>query len=168
MLTQHDGTVAQRDSEGVSVAWKFSQYLLGHSPRLIVEAEVLQRPNLVAKGGEAGIGSEPIAELFLPDRIAVSLALLQTFQPFTVPSHIDLCHAEDAVADEPVDRVVLPVGHCHNFVCERERWLQPRRNGAGDAKAEEHGEALQVCPDTGVEKLFRCRQGHDCFRCSMV
>ena len=163
---RREHTVTQRDSEGVSVAWEFGQHLLGRSRRMTVEAKELQRHRLVAKGGEAGIGSEPIAELFLPDRIAVSLAPLQTFQRFTVPSHPDLYHADEAVADELVDRVVLPLGHFNNFTRERERGLHPRRYVAGEAQAEQHGEALQVCPDAGVEELFRRRQGRDCFRCS--
>ena len=135
-----------------------------NSRRLVGEAEEQQRPYLEAKHGEAGIDSEPIAERLLPAGVAILLGPPQTFQRFAVLSHKDLHRAEQAVADEPVGRVVLPVRDFDDLARQGERGLYPPRHQVADAKAKEHGEALHIGPNAGVEKPLRRGQGRDRFR----
>jgi hypothetical protein len=80
------------------------------------------------------IVSEPIAEQPFPVGIPISLGSLQSVQSFTIPPHGELCHTEDAVADEPVDLVVLPVGDFDKLARQGERGLDPRREELGRAK----------------------------------
>jgi len=89
---------------------------------------------------------------------------LETFQCFTVLARQGLYRAEEAVADEPVGRVVLPVGDLHNLARQNERRLHLRRVPRGHAKAVEHREALQIGPNAGVNRPLRVGPGRDRFR----
>ena len=107
----------------MSVTGKFGQNLLAGPRRLVGEAEEQQRPYFEAKHREAGIDSEPVAEQLLPDGIAVSLGLLQTFQRRPVLPHKGVHRAAQAVADGSVGGVILPFGDFDNLACKVERRL---------------------------------------------
>ena len=136
----------------------------------LICAASLRRPRRVsarclpAKEGEAGIVSETITEELLSAGIAVLLGLLQTFQRVTVLPRDEQGRAEEAVTDEPVDRIILSVGDFHDLARQRERWLHPPRDKVGRAKAIEHRETLQIRANAGIEKLLRYGQCRDRFR----
>ena len=150
------------------MSFEFALHLLADLRRLAEAAEGSQRPNLEAKYGEPGIVAETIAQQPFSAGVAVSLGQLQTFQRFTVLSRLELHRAKQAVADQSVGRVVLPVGDFHDLARQRERGPHLRRDVVGHPKAIKHGEALQIGADAGVEKPLRLDQGRDRFRRSVA
>src|SRR5271154_5494269 len=122
----------------MSVGLEFGLHLFANSRRLAEEAKAGKRPYLVAKNSKAGVECEAIAEQTLPDRIAISLGILQTFQGFAEPPHQGLCFAEEAVADKPVRRVLLPGGHFHDLASQGERRPHSPRDVVGCPKTIEN------------------------------
>jgi hypothetical protein len=78
----------------------------------------------IAKGDEAGIVSEAIAQLLLSRGIAMDFGMLQVFQRLANSPHEESHRPENAVCDETVSEVVLPIGKIDNFQSQGVRGFQ--------------------------------------------